>query len=117
MNLLPRVPRPIFRDKQFPVCPQGMEVTHFVGLLTYAPLVGCNAKGCPSPSRNTPVTDFRLEELLRIYSGGTVRDFHPIILFSSPDRTPKLPQNGYPVVGDDYNTAYPACQLYIFRFL
>ncbi len=34
------------------------------------------------PSRKTPVTDFRLRMTIGTYSGGTVRDSHPVILFS-----------------------------------
>ena len=48
---------------------------------------------------NIPVTDFRQKSnTIGTYSGGTVRDFHPIILFSSPGSSPKLPRNFYPVV-------------------
>jgi hypothetical protein len=44
------------------------------------------------------VTGFHLEATLSTYSGGTVRDFHPIILLSEYDRTPYPPRNWYQVV-------------------
>ena len=40
----------------------------------------------------TPVTDFRQTQATRTYSGGTVRDSHPVILFSIPGSSPVIPR-------------------------
>ena len=42
------------------------------------------------PSRISPMTGFRLAQSLHAYSGGTVRDFHPV--FYSPARLLPPPQ-------------------------
>ena len=46
-----------------------------------------------------PVTDFRQAHAKNTYSGGTVRDSHPVILFSIPGFSPEIPRRPYPVVG------------------
>ena len=45
-----------------------------------------------------PVTGFRHAYSNNTYSGGTVRDLHPIILFSRIGSSPILPQRGYSIV-------------------
>jgi hypothetical protein len=47
-----------------------------------------------------PVTGFRLKNKLSIYSGGTVRESNPIILFSKYGHTPYPPRSWYSVVGN-----------------
>ena len=45
-----------------------------------------------------PVTGFHQMHSLSAYSGGTVRDSHPVILFSRHSHTPYLPRNWYSFV-------------------
>ena len=45
-----------------------------------------------------PVTGFHPAHMLHTYSGGTVRESHPIILFSKQSHTLCLPRNWYLVV-------------------
>ena len=45
-----------------------------------------------------PVTGFRHEHSTNTYSGGTVRDLHPIILFSNIGSSPMPPQSSYSIV-------------------
>ena len=65
---------------------------HIVGLLTRAlqERASCGAFRLPS----FPVTGFRHETLHCTYSGGTVRDSHPIILFSCLGSSPSQPRRG-----------------------
>jgi len=51
------------------------------------------------------VTGFRQKAHLDTYSGGTVRDSHPILLFSIPGHTPDLPHIGLSICQKHYNTA------------
>ena len=69
------------------------------------PFGGCGSIGLLWPSRNTPVTGFRQKAYLDTYSGGTVRDSHPILLFSIPGHTPDLPHIGLSICQKHYNTA------------
>ena len=43
---------------------------------------------------NIPVTGFRHRIRHSTYSGGTVRDSHPVILFSIPGSSPEMPRSG-----------------------
>ena len=57
-----------------------------------------------------PVTGFHQENALHTYSGGTVWELHPIILFSSQSHTPCLPRNWYSLVIANYKTFTTKCQ-------
>ena len=60
----------------------------------------CGDSAVILPSQKTPVTDFRLRITIGTYSGGTVRDSHPVILFSKGSRTKPLPRSSDSVVSD-----------------
>ena len=51
----------------------------------------------PPSQEKLSVTGFRHGNNIGTYSGGTVRDFHPIILFSNTGSSPALPQSKYEV--------------------
>ena len=54
-------------------------------------LLGTERQGQPSRG-GSPVTDFRHAQTTNTYSGGTVRDSHPVILFSIPGSSPVIPR-------------------------
>ena len=72
------LPRPIFRNKksQSPYLQTRVVSPH----LSSSP--GLRINGSASPSQVSPMTGFRLMQNLHTYSGGTVRDSHPV--FYSP---------------------------------
>ena len=52
-----------------------------------------------SPSRGDPSDRLSpMKQGIGTYSGGTVRDFHPVILFSIPGSPPEMPRNFFSVV-------------------
>jgi len=77
-----------------------MEKAGFVGLLTCGYGRGCGLpRYSPAFPELLPVTDFHHGEYLTTYSGGTVWESHPIILFSKYGHTPYLPRSLYLIVG------------------
>jgi len=78
------------------VLPRCAEGSHFAGLLTYALQELLLRVDPPSqfPSDRLSPVDLPVST----YSGGTVRDSHPVLLFSFSGHTPKKPQNGYQFV-------------------
>ena len=82
----------VFLRQTHPHKRAGMPDFHCVGLLTYALCVSTQGSvafpGFPS-DRLSPETD-----PVSIYSGGTVRDLHPIILFSNQNQASWLPRSG-----------------------
>ena len=82
-----KMPQPFFCDQATPITRRSVE-NYFVGLLTHA--LRKDPQTVSAFPESSPVTGFRQRnDLSSTYSGGTVRDSHPIILFSSQGSSPQ----------------------------
>ena len=59
------------------------------------------------------MTDFRHRITIGTYSGGTVRDSHPVILFSKGLQTKPLPRSSFFSCHINHSTLFSGCQLKI----